>query len=65
MAWKLTDAGVKALEGRLSAAQRRVLEDIRDEGDPAWRCHGRSMHGGLTSVLSLILRNKWAEDDGR
>ena len=43
MAWKLTDAGVKALEGRLSAPQRRVL------------------HVGLTAIL----RNRWAEDDGR
>jgi hypothetical protein len=62
VSWKITEAGLQALEGRLSTPQRRVLEDIRDDGDPARRCRGRSMFGGLTAVLPVILRNKWAEE---
>jgi hypothetical protein len=60
MSWQLTDAGRRALAGKLSAPQRRVLEDIRDSGNPEARTYGMSMHGGLIAVLHVVRRNKWA-----
>ncbi len=62
MSWRLTPAGEEALRGKLSAPQRRALEDVRDHYDPAYRCVGRSMFGGLTAVMPVLNRNKWIEE---
>ncbi len=62
MSWRLTPAGEEALCGKLSAPQRRALEDVRDHYDPAYRCVGRSMFGGLTAVMLVLNRNKWIEE---
>jgi len=64
MPWKITEAGRDALARLpLSEPQRRTLRAIRDYGNPTYGCTGRSMHGGLTAVIPVILRNKWAEDE--
>ena len=46
---------------RLSPAQRRALEDVRDHGTPYWRVRGRSQHGGMASVIRIVRARGWAE----
>ena len=51
----------KFTPAKLTPAQRRALEDVRDHRTPYWRVHGRSQHGGMTSVIRIIRARGWAE----
>jgi hypothetical protein len=48
---------------KLSKAQFRMLEDVVDSGDPWYRIHGRSAHGGAQSTLSFLLRRRLIKYD--
>ncbi len=40
-------------------AQRRMLESVRDYGEPLAHLHGRSAHGGASGTLAVLRRRGW------
>lgn len=44
---------------KLSPAQLRSLEDVRDHGDPWARVFSQSAFGGMNGVMRVLTRNKW------
>jgi hypothetical protein len=41
---------------RLSPAQRRALESVRDHGDPLHHVHGAAAHGGASGTIASLRR---------
>lgn len=61
MVWTLTEKGRFVLDSVLpTEPQRRVLEDIRDHGDPSHRADV-SMHGAVAATLRALRRFGWVE----
>jgi hypothetical protein len=53
----------RARRKRLSTAQLKMLEDVRDYNDPWQRIHGSAAHGGAQSTLAFLLRRRFIRYD--
>jgi hypothetical protein len=60
MRWFLTTLGSRFVSGRLTAAQRKALEALRDEGS-AWAATESlaSLLGGASQAQATMMRRQW------